>query len=125
MLLLSFWCQPLILFSVYLFHTAFQSHVPIVHPSTWTLEGKTPILSRATQACGAQFVKTRVARDFVSEALHDTRESLLKAVRAKTTCFSNTSHTPSGKKYHRIRRNDGNDPCGRTHPEHHVVSAGD
>ena len=58
-----------------------------MHPPTWTLEGKTPILSRATQACGAQFVKTRVARDFVSEALHNTRESLLQAVRIKQRDF--------------------------------------
>lgn len=65
---------------VYLFHTAFQSHVPIVHPSTWTFEGKTPILSRATQACGAQFVKTRVAKDFVSQTLHSARESLHQVV---------------------------------------------
>ena len=67
---------------VYLFHTAFQSHVPIVHPSTWTFEGKTPILGRATQACGAQFVKTRAAKDFVSQTLHSARESLHQVVSA-------------------------------------------
>jgi hypothetical protein len=78
---LSFWCQPLIALSVYLFHTAFQSHVPIVHPSTWTFEGKTPILGRATQACGAQFVKTQAAKDFVSQTLDSARESLHQVVR--------------------------------------------
>jgi hypothetical protein len=78
---LSFWRQPLIAFPVYLFHTAFQSHVPIVHPSTWTFEGKTPILGRATQACGAQFVKTQAAKDFVSQTLHSARESLIQVVR--------------------------------------------
>jgi hypothetical protein len=80
---LSFWRQPLIALScsVYLFHTAFQSHVPIVHPSTWTFEGKTPILGRATQACGAQFVKTQAAKDFVSQTLDSARESLLQVVR--------------------------------------------
>ncbi|KAF8271963.1 hypothetical protein EI94DRAFT_1719314 [Lactarius quietus] len=62
---------------IYLFHTVFQSHVPIVHPSTWTLEGKSPTLVRAMQACGAQFVKTRTARDFVSQTVDSTRESLL------------------------------------------------
>jgi len=85
---LSIWRQPLTSFPVYLFHTAFRSHVPIVHPSTWAFEGKTPILSRATQACGAQFVNNQVARDFVSQVLHSTCESLLQAVRVKLVCFS-------------------------------------
>ncbi|KAI0270242.1 hypothetical protein BGY98DRAFT_1179869 [Russula aff. rugulosa BPL654] len=71
---------------LYLFHTAFQSHVPIVHPSTWTFEGKTPILGRATQACGAQFVKTQAAKDFVSQTLHSARESLIQV--AKSTIES-------------------------------------
>ncbi|KAI9508880.1 hypothetical protein F5148DRAFT_832637 [Russula earlei] len=66
---------------LYLFHTAFQSHVPIVHPSTWTFEGKTTILGRATYACGAQFVNDRAAKDFVSRALHSTCESLLEVER--------------------------------------------
>jgi hypothetical protein len=78
---LSFCRQPLIALPVYLFHTAFQSHVPIVHPSTWTFEGKTPILGRATQACGAQFVKTQAAKEFVSQTLHCARESLVQVVR--------------------------------------------
>jgi len=55
--------------------------VPIVHPSAWTYEGKTPILAQATQACGAQFVKTQAAKDFVSQTLHSTRESLFQVVR--------------------------------------------
>ncbi|KAH9179367.1 hypothetical protein EDB89DRAFT_1878666 [Lactarius sanguifluus] len=67
---------------LYLFHTVFQSHVPIVHPSTWTLEGKSPVLVRAMQACGAQFVKTRTARDFVSQTLDSTRESLLQLAKS-------------------------------------------
>ena len=68
--------------SVYLFHTAFQSHVPVVHPSTWTFEGKIPILGRVTHACGAQFIKTQIAKDFVSQTLNSARESLLQLVRA-------------------------------------------
>lgn len=67
---------------LYLFHTVFQSHVPIVHPSTWTLEGKSPTLVRAMQACGAQFVKTRTAREFVSQTLDSTRESLLQMAKS-------------------------------------------
>jgi hypothetical protein len=55
--------------------------VPIVHPSTWTFEGKTPILGRVTQACGAQFVKTQAAKNFVSQTLESARESLLQVVR--------------------------------------------
>src|SRR6266849_4130874 len=81
---LSFRRQPLIALSVYLFHTAFQSHVPIVHPSTWTFEGKSPILGLATQACGAQFVKSQAAKDFVSQTLHSAREKLLQVVRVNS-----------------------------------------
>ena len=50
--------------------------MPLVHPSTWTFEGKTPILGRVTQACGAQFIKTQAAKDFVSQTLDSARESL-------------------------------------------------
>jgi hypothetical protein len=71
---------------LYLFHTAFQSHVPIVHPTTWTFEGKIPILGRATQACGAQFVKTQAAKDFVSQTLDSARESVFQV--AKSTSES-------------------------------------
>ncbi|KAI0304292.1 hypothetical protein B0F90DRAFT_1916398 [Multifurca ochricompacta] len=69
---------------LYLFHTMFQSHVPIVHSSDWTFEGKTPFLTCAMQACGAQFVKTPVAKDFVSQTLQSTRESLLRMVKSPT-----------------------------------------
>ena len=55
--------------------------MPLVHPSTWTFEGKTPILGRVTQACGAQFIKTQAAKDFVSQTLDSARESLLQVVR--------------------------------------------
>jgi hypothetical protein len=58
----------------------YQSHVPIVHISTWTSEAKPSILTRAMQACGAQFVETQLARDFVSQTLHSTCESLLQVV---------------------------------------------
>ncbi|KAI0247623.1 hypothetical protein BJV78DRAFT_1132975 [Lactifluus subvellereus] len=67
---------------LFLFHTMYQAHVPIVHVSTWTFEGKTSILTRAMQACGAQFVKTRAARNFVSQTLHNTCESLLQAAKS-------------------------------------------
>ena len=33
------------------------------------------------QACGAQFVKTRAAKNFVSQTLHSARESLHQVVR--------------------------------------------
>ena len=55
--------------------------MPIVHPSTWTFEGKAPILGRVTQACGAQFIKTQAAKDFVSQTLHSAHESLIQVVR--------------------------------------------
>ncbi|KAI0051409.1 hypothetical protein FA95DRAFT_1554493 [Auriscalpium vulgare] len=65
---------------LYLFHHAFLSHMPIVHVPTWSFDGKPPILLRAMQACGALFVKTRAANEFVSNTLLNTRESLIQEV---------------------------------------------
>jgi hypothetical protein len=114
---------PIDFFSVYLFHTVFQSHVPIVHTSTWTLEGKSPTLVRAMQACGAQFVKTRTARDFVSQTLDCIRQSLLQVVSGALTRFGCVSHTPSGKKSRRIRRNARHDPSRPSHSGHQLIPA--
>ncbi len=65
-------------FSVYLFFSAFCTQLPLVHPSTWMTEDKPPILVRAMQACGALFVKTRRATNFISETLSSTRDVLIQ-----------------------------------------------
>lgn len=51
--------------------------MPIIHPSTWTSDGKPQILIRVMQACGALFVKTKPATNFVNNTLAATRDSLI------------------------------------------------
>ncbi|KAF7984263.1 hypothetical protein HWV62_16106 [Athelia sp. TMB] len=62
---------------LYLFLSAFQTQVPIVHPATWDEKGKPNVLLGAAKACGALFVKTRQARSFVSRKLSAAREDLV------------------------------------------------
>ncbi|KXN83387.1 hypothetical protein AN958_01524 [Leucoagaricus sp. SymC.cos] len=62
---------------LYLFFTAFSTQIPIVHPSTWKSEGKPQILIRAMQACGALFVKTKTAMNFINNTLVATRDTLI------------------------------------------------
>ena len=61
-----------------MFHTTFLSHLPLLHLPTWSLHDKPPILIRAMQACGALFVDTPQAKDFVSETLNCSRDQLLQ-----------------------------------------------
>lgn len=71
---------------LYLFFTAFSSHLSIVHPSFWlSPEGKPPILLRAMQACGALFVKTREAGDFVLNTVASVREALKVEAQAQSS----------------------------------------
>jgi len=51
--------------------------MPVIHPSTWTSEGKPQILIRAMQACGALFVKTKHATNFINDTLVATRDTLI------------------------------------------------
>lgn len=62
---------------VYSFFSDFSVQVPLLHPSTWHIEGKPYFLTRAMQACGALFVKTRTASHFVSDTLASTRDVLV------------------------------------------------
>jgi len=62
---------------VYLFISAFQTQVPIVHAPTWEVKDKPTVLLGATKACGALFVKTRVAANFVNTKLSTAREDLV------------------------------------------------
>ncbi|XP_006462909.1 hypothetical protein AGABI2DRAFT_224564 [Agaricus bisporus var. bisporus H97] len=62
---------------LYLFFSAFGTQIPLVHPSTWKPEGKPPVLIRAMQACGALFVKTKTATNFVNDTLAETRDVLI------------------------------------------------
>ncbi|KAK0455638.1 fungal-specific transcription factor domain-containing protein [Desarmillaria tabescens] len=60
-----------------LFFTDFCKQFPLMHQATWNIEGKPPVLVRAMQACGALFVKTRQAAEFIEETL-DSRNLLLQ-----------------------------------------------
>ncbi|KAG6843671.1 hypothetical protein H0H87_001793 [Tephrocybe sp. NHM501043] len=52
-------------------------YLPLVHIATWSMEEKPLILVRAMQACGALFVRTPVAAEFIDETLSLTRDALI------------------------------------------------
>jgi hypothetical protein len=53
--------------------------MPLVHVPTWSLEGKPDVLIRAMHACGALFVKTPLAQQFVANTLDSAREQFRRA----------------------------------------------
>ncbi|KZV73647.1 hypothetical protein PENSPDRAFT_648619 [Peniophora sp. CONT] len=73
---------------LYMFETAFLSHLPLLHLPTCSLDGKPPILIRAMQACGALFVDTQEASDFVSDTLNKTRDQLLQLMTKASNDFA-------------------------------------
>ncbi|PBK59688.1 hypothetical protein ARMSODRAFT_774712 [Armillaria solidipes] len=70
---------------LYLFFSAFCTQIPVVHQGTWAIEDKPPVLIRAMQACGALFLKTRRAVNFITETLSSTRDALIHEF-TKATC---------------------------------------
>jgi hypothetical protein len=74
---------------VYLFLNAFLAQVPIVHTATWEHDNKPSVLMGAAKACGALFVKTKAATNFVSAKLSTAREDLVhEFVSAPSTLLS-------------------------------------
>ncbi|KAG7090940.1 hypothetical protein E1B28_010012 [Marasmius oreades] len=61
-----------------LFFTVFLEQMPIVHPHTFSVEGRPPLLLSAMQACGALYVKTRQAATFILNTLTAARELLVE-----------------------------------------------
>ena len=51
--------------------------MPVVHRHTWTLNRTLSLLSGAMQACGALYVKTRVANAFIASTLAQARDPLV------------------------------------------------
>lgn len=51
--------------------------VPIIHTPTWKHQGKPLVLMGAAKACGALFVKTKAANNFVAWKLSLAREDLV------------------------------------------------
>ena len=74
-----------------MFHTTFLSHLPVLHLPTWSLDDKPYILVRAMQACGALFVDTQEASDFVTETLEITRDQLLQSLVRSMESFINSN----------------------------------
>ena len=62
---------------MYLFFSAFSPHLPVVHEGTWREDDKPPVLMRLMQACGALFVRTKPAAQFVTHVLTTAREEIV------------------------------------------------
>lgn len=61
----------------YLYLSAFLTQMPIAHAPTWDSAGKPYVLLRAVKACGALFVRTKTASNFVEACLGSAREFLM------------------------------------------------
>lgn len=87
-----------------MFHTAFLSHFPLLHLPTLSLDDKPPILLRAMQACGALFVDTPEAGDFISETLNSARDQLLQmmvrlVIRCERRCLRFNAQTKASNDF--------------------------
>ena len=60
-----------------LFFSSFVNQMPVVHPYTWTPSRIPPLLVGALQACGALYLKTRVANAFITSTLAQARDPLV------------------------------------------------
>lgn len=60
-----------------LFFSSFVNQMPVVHPYAWTVNRAPPLLVGAMQACGALYVKTRVANAFIASTLAQARDPLV------------------------------------------------
>ncbi|TFK26826.1 hypothetical protein FA15DRAFT_702411 [Coprinopsis marcescibilis] len=68
-----------------MFFTAFSIQLPLVHRPTWTMAGKHPMLVSAMHACGAIFVRSEAAMDFVRRSLAFLRDNLISEF-SKSDC---------------------------------------
>ncbi|KAJ7072512.1 hypothetical protein C8F01DRAFT_1299413 [Mycena amicta] len=63
---------------LYLFFNVFSCQMPIVHSATFKLEDKPLFLVKCMKACGALFVRTRKASNYIKDALTIAREGLTR-----------------------------------------------
>ena len=76
-----------------LFFSSFAKQMPVVHPHAWTTSRAPPLLVGAMQACGALYVKTRVANAFIASTLAQARDPLVaQFVRANDSTIGMPSH---------------------------------
>ncbi|KAH8828146.1 hypothetical protein DL96DRAFT_1601966 [Flagelloscypha sp. PMI_526] len=69
--------NPELDYYVHLFYAEFLKQMPIAHEATFRHEMKAPILTAVMAACGALFVRTRAAADYISKTLGEARDVLL------------------------------------------------
>jgi hypothetical protein len=63
---------------VSLFFSAFLLQLPIVHVPTWRSDRIPSFLVGAMRACGALYVKTKTADEFIIRTMASTREVLVQ-----------------------------------------------
>lgn len=61
-----------------MFYQMFLHQMPVMHVATFTIDGKPQVLLSAMQACGALYVKTAAASQFIDHTLKNAREQLLQ-----------------------------------------------
>ncbi|EKM54177.1 uncharacterized protein PHACADRAFT_145863 [Phanerochaete carnosa HHB-10118-sp] len=77
---------------MHLFYQMFLYQMPVMHIATFTIEGKPPVLLSAMQACGALYVKTAAASQFIDHTLKNAREQLLQEFAKKSTTTAEQMH---------------------------------
>ncbi|KAI0930543.1 hypothetical protein AcV5_007228 [Taiwanofungus camphoratus] len=60
-----------------LFFSAYLPNMPIIHAPTFERDGKPPILLTAMRACGALYMKTRTAINYIDSILAQARDELV------------------------------------------------
>lgn len=65
--------------TVHLFYTRFLEQMPMIHLPTFNPDSKPPILISAMQACGALYVKSQSAINFIASTLASARDEVVAA----------------------------------------------
>lgn len=100
-------------FVVYMFFSAFLIQLPIIHVPTWRPERIPPVLLGAMRACGALYIKTKTADEFIVRTMASTREVLVQefvgvgSISVATgilihVLFQGENRTDSGDPFHLI-----------------------
>ncbi|GJE97723.1 fungal-specific transcription factor domain-containing protein [Phanerochaete sordida] len=77
---------------MHLFYQMFLYQMPVMHIATFTIEGKPQILLSAMQACGALYVKTAAASQFIDHTLKSAREQLMQEFAKKSSSTAEQMH---------------------------------
>ena len=110
---------------VSLFFGAYLSNMPIVHAATFVREGRHPLLITAMETCGALYVKTRKAIDFIDHNLAKARDELVvELVRMFPPQSPPITDTRTGKGgfHERMAAPNRSCPRGRLIPDRGPVS---